>query len=288
LTDEVTDSCECVKFAISIAYKNGGILKDIVENDQNGVFVDKGICFVKYVDRQDTFSSGGDFQVVNRNCLQIGTANLLSVVYNYTDTAANILSEYPSIDTSRYSKTIGQACNASAGILAPRETNSSAPLPSKTNPVSALSVPAPATGISASPKLSPEEANSSAPAPNSEKPTLSPANISDSTAASPKPSASVVASPTPAPSNSALNARPVLAWIIAFVMVVFLFIGSSYGEIVVVNPVDVCPGTSSDGQDQLATATQQADDGTARNALQNEILGSDGALVADPNPIEGI
>ena len=292
LTDEITDSCRCIKFAISIAYKNGGFLKDIVEDDQNGIFVDNGVCFVKYVDRQDTFSNGGNFQVINENCLQIGTANLLSVVYNYTDTAANILSDYPSIDTSKYSKVIDQACNASASN--PKSNNSASlspeSVPSASAPAtdtifpppsnSVLSAPAPATDTTSSPP------SNSAPLPSA----LSPASISDSetnTAASPKPSATIVTNPTPASSNSILTARPVLAWIMAFVVAVLL-IGSSYADIVVVNPIAVCPGTSGDGRGQLATATQQADDGTARNALQSELLGSDGSLVVDQNPIEGI
>src|SRR6476646_3079705 len=97
-TDEITDVCNCFKFAVSLTYKYSQSLKNI--KDKEFFTLEDTDCVAAYTDETGTFVDSSSI-IAENVCIPIENTKVLGTTYNYTDfSAAGIIKLYDSIDTT--------------------------------------------------------------------------------------------------------------------------------------------------------------------------------------------
>ena len=270
-TDEITDACDCYKFGVSITYKNGGNINDILTNDENAVYPVSTGCVVTYVDPEDKFEESTNLEEAGSTCLAIGENNVYSTVYNYTENASSLVDMFISIDTT------GLPIN-------PCVNNTSRPAPAPTSASAPSSVPASSSASSPSPNSSPAPAPPSpAPVPTSAPPSPTPVPTSAPPSPAPVPTSSPSPNSSPVPPNAAIRLKPVFAWILVSIVIALLMTGGSRAEVAVIKIIQQCGSGSTEDSSLEAAAivTQQADALSASLGQASGVAGGDGGLAAD-------
>ena len=267
-TDEITDACDCYRFGVSITYKNGGNINDILTNDENAVYPVSTGCVVTYVDPEDKFEESTNLEEAGSTCLAIGENNVYSTVYNYTENASSLVDMFSSIDTTGLPI---NPCVNNTSRPAPASTSASAPSSNSS------SVPASTSASSPSPNSSP------APAPIPDPPSPTPVPTSAPPSPASVPTSSSSSNSSPVSPNAAIKLKPVFAWILVSILIALLMTGGSRAEIAVIKIIQQCGSGSTEDSSLEAAAivTQQADALSASLGQASGVAGGDGGLAAD-------
>ncbi len=276
ITDEIKESCDCFRFAVSITYKNGGNITNILTGKNNGYFADGSGCLVTYVDLEDTFRSSSNLVTIGDACLPIANNRIYSTVFNYEEDANSLVSFYSNIDTTglRVDPCINKSEISSTVSSGPAIS----PSPSASGP-----------DISPGPSASGPDISPNPPANASSGPAESPSPTVDTVSPGPAANASSGSDNSVSP-NGAWKLKPFLTWIVLLFFVVFSVAGSSHAEIVVAQLQGQCPTSNGvpEGStpEEYATVTAQADAASAAFAQASEVAGGDGYLAAETSLLD--